>query len=76
MSAPKKFTLEIDTGLYEEFVAMAKRSGQSPRQVLEQALSFYLHNVVPSQYLVRAKVMDTFQKSVTDNRDLLDRLAK
>ena len=42
----------------------------------EQALAFYLHNVVPSQHLVRPQVMDAFEQSVSRNRDLLQRLAK
>ena len=72
----KKFTPEIDAALYEEFVAVAKRNGQSQRYVLEQALAHYLHNVVPSQHLVRPEVMDAFEQSVARNRDLLHRLAK
>jgi BMFP domain-containing protein YqiC len=72
----KKFTPEIDAKLYKEFVATAKRNGQSQRHVLEEALKFYLKNVVPSQHLVRREVMDAFEQSVARNRDLLDRLAK
>src|SRR5260370_37157685 len=53
----KKFTPEIDAQLYDEFVAVAERNGQTKRHVLEQALRFYLHNVVPSQHLVRREVM-------------------
>jgi hypothetical protein len=74
--ATKKFTPEINAELYEEFVAVAKQNRQSQRQVLEQALEFYLRNVVPSQHLVRPEVMDAFQQSVARNRDLLERLAK
>jgi len=72
----KKFTPEIDAKLYKEFVAVARRNGQSQRHVLEEALKFYLKNVVPSQHLVRREVMDTFEQSVASNRDLLERLAK
>jgi len=72
----KKFTPEIDAKLYKEFVATAKRNGQSQRHVLEAALKFYLKNVVPSQHLVRPEVMNDFEQSVARNRDLLDRLAK
>jgi hypothetical protein len=72
----KKFTPEIDAQLYDEFVALAEKNGQSKRYVLEQALQFYLRNVVPSQHLVRPQVMDAFQESVDRNRDLLQRLAK
>jgi hypothetical protein len=78
MPAPmtKKFTPEIDAKLYDEFVAVAEQNGQTKRYVLEQALGFYLHNVVPSQHLVRPEVMDAFEQSVARNRDLLQRLAK
>ena len=72
----KKFTPEIDAKLYKEFVAVAKRNGQSQRHILEEALKFYLKNVVPSQHLVRREVMDAFGQSVASNRDLLERLAK
>ncbi|MGA7695614.1 MAG: hypothetical protein WCA76_11335 [Candidatus Sulfotelmatobacter sp.] len=72
----KKFTPEIDAKLYKEFVAVAKRNGQSQRHVLEEALKFYLKNVVPSQHLVRPEVMNAFEQSVAVNRDLLERLAK
>jgi hypothetical protein len=72
----KKFTPEIDAQLYDEFVAIAERNGQTKRHVIEQALKFYLRNVVPSQHLVRPEVMEAFEQSVTRNRDLLKRLAK
>jgi BMFP domain-containing protein YqiC len=72
----KKFTPEIDAKLYKEFVATAKRNGQSQRHVLEEALKFYLKNVVPSQHLVRREVMDAFEQSAAANRELLERLAK
>jgi hypothetical protein len=76
MSATKKFTPEIDAKLYKEMVATAKKNGQSQRYVLEQALAFYLHNVVPSQHVVRPEVMEFFERTVARNRDLLERLAK
>jgi hypothetical protein len=72
----KKFTPEIDAKLYDEFVIVAEQNGQTKRRVLEQALAFHLHNVVPSQHLVRPEVMDAFEQSVSRNRDLLRRLAK
>jgi hypothetical protein len=72
----KKFTPEIDAKLYDELVSVAERNGQTKRHVLEQALKFYLHNIVPSQHLVRSEVMDAFEQSVARNRDLLQRLAK
>lgn len=72
----KKFTPEIDAQLYDELIATAKKSGHTQRYVLEEALRYYLHNVVPSQHLVRPEVMNTFEQSVARNRDLLERLAK
>jgi hypothetical protein len=72
----KKFTPEIDAQLYDEFVAVAERNGQTKRHVLEQALRFYLHNVVPSQHLVRPEVMEEFEEFAAKNRDLLQRLAR
>lgn len=76
MSATKKFTPEIDAVLYEQLTETAKRNGQTKRHVLEEALRFYLRNVVPSQHLVRREVMDAFEQSVSRNRELLERLAK
>jgi hypothetical protein len=72
----KKIAPEIDAKLWDELVAVAKQNGQPQRYVLEQALRHYLHNVVPSQHLVRPEVMDAFEQSVARNRDLLERLAK
>ena len=57
-------------------VAVAKRNGQPQRYGLEQALAHYLHNVVPSQHLVRPQVLEDFEQSVARNRDLLEHLAK
>jgi hypothetical protein len=76
MGSTKKFTPEIDAKLYKEFVATAKRNGQSQRHVLEEALKFYLRSVAPAQDLARTKVMKAFEQSVASNRDLLERLAK
>lgn len=75
-SRTKKIAPEIDANLWDELVAVAKQNGQPQRYVLEQALAHYLHNVVPSQHLVRPQVMDAFEQSVARNRDLLERLAK
>ena len=52
-----KITVEIDAKLYDELVSVAKENGQSQRFVLERALEHYLHNVVPSQRMVRPEVM-------------------
>ena len=76
MSTTKKFTPEIDATLYNQLVETAERNGQTQRHVLEQALRFYLQNVVPSQHLVRREVMNAFEDSVARNRELLERLAK
>ena len=76
MPTTKKIAPAVDAKLWKELVATAKRNGQSQRYVLEQALVHYLHNVVPSQHLVRPQVMDAFEQSVAANRDLLERLAK
>jgi len=75
-TSTKKIAPEIDAKLWKELTAVARRNGQSQRYVLEQALAHYLHNVVPSQHLVRPQVMDAFEESVARNRDLLERLAK
>ncbi|MGC2475834.1 MAG: hypothetical protein WA485_15945 [Candidatus Sulfotelmatobacter sp.] len=72
----KKIAPEIDAELWDEFVAVAKQNGQSQRYVLEQALTHYLRNVVPSQHLVRPNVMSVFSRVVDRNRDLFERLAK
>ena len=74
--ATVKIAPEIDAKLYEEMVAVAKKYGVKQRYVLERALEHYLHNVVPSQNLVRQEVMDLFQQAVKQNRELLERLAK
>jgi hypothetical protein len=71
----KKFTPEIDAKLYDEFVAVAEKNGQTKRHVLEQALTFYLRNVVPSQRLVRAEVMDASRRSNEQYRTLYEKLA-
>jgi hypothetical protein len=72
----KKIAPEVDAELWDELIAVAKQNGQSQRYVLEQALAYYLHHVVPSQHLVRPQVMDVFEQSVARNRPLLERLAK
>ncbi|HET7209446.1 MAG TPA: hypothetical protein VFI95_22915 [Terriglobales bacterium] len=72
----KKFASEIDAKVYDEMVRVAKQNGQSQRHIIEKALEHYLHNVVPSQRPVRRAVMNAFERSVTRNRDLLERLAK
>ena len=75
MPATKKFTPEIDAQLYEEMVAVAKQNGQPQRYVLERALEFYLHNVVPSQGLVRPEVLEASRRSNEQYRKLYEKLA-
>ena len=75
MPATKKFTPEIDAQLYEEMVAVAKQNGQPQRYVLERALEFYLHNVVPSQRLFRPEVLEASRRSNEQYRKLYEKLA-
>ena len=72
----KKIAPEIDAQLWEEVIAVAEQNGQSQRYVLEQALTYYLRNVVPSQHLVRPEVMKAFEESVARNHKLYELLAK
>ena len=53
MADTVKFAPEIDAKLHKEFVSVARERGQSQRFLLERALEHYLHNVVPSQQMVR-----------------------
>jgi hypothetical protein len=66
----------IDAKLYREFVAIAKENGQSQRYLLEKAIEHYIHNVVPSQHLVRPEVMEAYRRSNAKFRDLYRKLAK
>jgi hypothetical protein len=66
----------IDAKLYEELVAVAKENGQSQRHLLEKAIEHYLHNVVPSQHLVRPEVMEAYRRSNEKFRELYQKLAK
>lgn len=54
---------------------MAKENGQSQRLVLERALEHYLHNVVPSQRMVRLEVMAAYRRSNKKYRELYKRLS-
>lgn len=76
MPGTKKFTPEIDAQLYEEMVAVAKQNGQPQRYVLERALEFYLHNVVPSQRLVRPELLEASRRSNEQYRKLYEKLAR
>ena len=65
-----KIAPEIDAKLYQELVSVAKENGQSQRFVLERALEHYLHNVVPSQRMVRPEVMAAYRRSNEKYREL------
>ena len=66
----------IDAKLYKELVAVARENGQSQRHILEKAIEHYLHNVVPSQHLVRPEVMEAYRRSNEKFRELYQKLAK
>jgi hypothetical protein len=66
----------IDAKLYKELVAVAKENGQSQRHLLERAIDHYIHNVVPSQHLVRPEVMEAYRRSNEKFRELYQKLAK
>ena len=75
MPSTVKIAPEIDAKLYAELVAVAKKNGRSQRFVLERALEHYLHNVIPSQHLVRPEVMAAYRRSNERYRELYRRLA-
>lgn len=66
----------IDAKLYKELVAVAKQNGQSQRHLLEKAIEHYIHNVVPSQHLVRPEVIEAYRRSNEKFRELYQKLAK
>ena len=66
----------IDAKLYKELVAVAKKNGQSQRHLLERAIEHYIHNVVPSQHLVRPEVMEAYRRSNEKFRELYQKMAK
>jgi predicted transcriptional regulator len=67
---------EIDAKLYEEFVQIARKNGQSQRFLLERAIEHYIRNVVPSQHTVRPEVMAAYRSSNEKFRNLYKKLAK
>lgn len=75
MPRTNKFTSEIDAQLYEEMVAFAKQNAQPQRYVLERALEFYLHNVVPSQRRA-SEVLEASRRSNEQYRKLYEKLAR
>jgi hypothetical protein len=66
----------IDAKLYKELVAVARQNGQSQRFLLESAVEYYLHNVVPSQRTVRPEVMAAHRRSNEKFRELYQKLAE
>ena len=66
----------IDAKLYKELVTVAKVNGQSQRHLLEKAIEHYIHNVVPSQHLIRPEVMAAYRRSNEKFRELYRKLAK
>jgi hypothetical protein len=66
----------IDAKLYKELVAIARKNGQSQRHLLEKAIEHYIHNVVPSQHLIRPEVMEAYRLSNEKFRELYQKLAK
>jgi hypothetical protein len=71
-----KIAAEIDAKLYEVLVSVAREKGQSQRFVLERALEHYLHKGVPSQRMLRPKVMTAYRGSSEKYRELYKKLAK
>lgn len=65
----------IDAKLYKELMAVAKKNGQSQRYLLEKAIEHYIHNVIPSQHLVRPEVMEAYRRSNEKFRALYQKLA-
>jgi len=66
----------IDAKLYKELVNVAKVNGQSQRHLLEKAIEHYIHNVVPSQHIIRPEVMAAYRRSNEKFRELYKKLAK
>ncbi len=66
----------IDAKLYQELMRVAQENGQSQRHLLEKAIEHYLHNVVPSQHLIRPEVMEAYRRSNEKFRELYKKLAK
>ncbi len=71
-----KVALQIDAKLYQELVSVARENKQSPQFVLERAVDYYLHNVVPSQTQVRPEVMAAYRRSNEKYRELYEKLAQ
>ena len=72
----KKIGPAIDAKLHEEFVAVAQQYGHSQRYLLEKAIDYYIHNVIPSQHTVRPEVMAAYRRSSKKFKDLYRKLAE
>ena len=72
----KKIGPAIDAKLHKEFVAVAQQYGHSQRYLLEKAIDYYIHNVIPSQHTVRPEVMAAYRHSSKKFKDLYRKLAE
>ena len=75
-TALKKIGPAIDSKLHKEFVEVARQYGHSQRYLLERAIEHYIHNVIPSQHMVRPEVMAAYRRSNEKFRELYRKLAK
>ena len=76
MPALKKMGPAIDAKLHREFVAIAKKFGHSQRFLLEKAIDYYIHNVLPSEHALRPEVMTAYRRSNERFKDLYRKLAE
>jgi hypothetical protein len=76
VSALKKIGPAIDAKLHKEFVAVAREFGHTQRYLLEKAIDYYIHNVLPSQQALRPEVMTAYRRSNERFRDLYRKLAE
>jgi hypothetical protein len=74
--ALKKIGPAIDSKLHAEFVEVARQYGHSQRYLLEKAIEHYIHNVIPSQHMVRPEVMAAYRRSNAKFKELYRKLAK
>jgi hypothetical protein len=74
--ALKKIGPAIDARLHKEFVAVAREFGHTQRYLLEKAIDYYIHNVLPSQQALRPEVMTAYRRSNEKFRDLYRKLAE
>ena len=72
----KKIGAAINAKLHEEFAAVAQQYGHSQRYLLERAIDYYIHNVIPTQHTVRPEVMAAYRRSNEKFKDLYRKLAE